>query len=75
MAERADIFMRPHPSTDDVWLSAVSKYIIDNGLAKMDFVNKWVNKFDEYKASLEPFTLEYAEKVTGIARETLDHRR
>ncbi len=71
MAERADIFMRPHPSTDAVWLSAASKYIIDNGLAKMDFVNKWVNKFDAYKASLEPFTLEYAEKVTGIARETL----
>ena len=71
MAERADIFMRPNPSTDAVWLSAVSRYIIDNGLAKMEFIERWVNHFDEYRASLEPFTMAYAEKVTGIARETL----
>ena len=66
MAERADIFLHPNPSTDEVWLSAVSKYILDHGLADMDFVNKWVNHFDEYAKSLEPFTLEYCEKVTGI---------
>jgi formate dehydrogenase major subunit len=71
MAERADIFIRPNPSTDTVWLSAVAKYIIDSGLAKMDFVNKWVNHFDEYKKSLEPFTLEYAETITGITAATL----
>jgi len=71
MAERADIFMRPLPSTDAVWLSAVAKYILDNDMAKMDFVHKWVNHFDEFKASLEPFTMEYAEKVTGVERETL----
>lgn len=71
MAERADIFMRPHPSTDAVWLSAMSRYIIDNGLAKMEFIERWVNKFDEYKASLDPFTMEYAEKVTGVPQETL----
>lgn len=71
MAERADIFIRPNPSTDTVWLSAVAKYIIDSGLAKMDFVNKWVNHFDEYKKSLGPFTLEYAETITGIPAATL----
>jgi formate dehydrogenase major subunit len=71
MAERADIFFRPNPSTDAVWLNAVAKYILDNGLAKMDFVTRWVNRFEEYKKSLEPFTLEYAEQVTGVPRETL----
>src|ERR1700743_1491916 len=71
MAERAGIFFRPNPSTDAVWMCAMAKYIIDSGLAKMDFVNKWVNHFDEYKKSLEPFTLEYAEKVTGVPASTL----
>ncbi|MCU1319608.1 MAG: formate dehydrogenase, alpha subunit, partial [Edaphobacter sp.] len=71
MAERADIFFRPNPSTDAVWMCAIAKYIIDSGLAKMDFVNKWVNHFDEYKKSLEPYTLEYAEKVTGVPAATL----
>ncbi len=71
MAERADIFFRPNPSTDIVWLSAIAKYLIDNGLAKMDFVNQWVNHFEEYKASLEPFTMEYAERITGVPIATL----
>jgi formate dehydrogenase major subunit len=71
MARRADIFIRPKPGTDLVWLSAVAKYIIDNGLAKMEFVDRWVNGFAEYRDSLAPFTLEYAERVTGISVATL----
>src|SRR5277367_5681775 len=71
MAERADIFFQPNPSTDAVWMCAVAKYIIDSGLAKMDFVNKWVNHFDEYKKSLESYTMEYAEKITGVPASTL----
>jgi formate dehydrogenase major subunit len=71
MAERADIFMRPNPSTDAVWLSAIAKYIIDNDLAKMEFIKHWVNHFEEYKKSLAPFTLEFAERITGIPADTL----
>ena len=71
MAERADIFFRPKPSTDAVWMSAVAKYIIDKGLAKMGFIEQWVHRFDEYQKSLEPFTLEYAERVTGVEARTL----
>ena len=72
MAERADIFFRPNPSTDAVWICAVAKYILDSGLAKMEFVNKWVNHFEEYKKSLEPFTLEYAERITGVPASDAD---
>jgi len=71
MAERADIFFRPNPSSDAVWMGAVSKYILDHGLAKMDFVVKWVNQFEEFKQSLQPYTLEYAEKITGVPASTL----
>ena len=71
MARRADILIRPNPGTDLVWLSAVSKYILDNGLAKMEFVDRWVNGFAEYRDSLAPFTLEYAERLTGISVATL----
>jgi len=71
MARRADIFLRPKPGTDLVWLSAVAKYIIDNGLAKMEFVDRWVNGFAEYRDSLAPFTMEFAEQVTGIPIATL----
>jgi formate dehydrogenase major subunit len=71
MAERADIFIRPNPSTDEVWLSTVAKYILDNGMANLDFVHQWVNHFDEYTKSLEPFTLEYGARVTGIPEAVL----
>ena len=71
MARRADIYISPRPGTDLVWLSAITKYIVDHGKAKTDFIHQWVNKFDEYKKSLEPFTLEDAEQITGLSQETL----
>ena len=71
MAERADIFFRPNPSTDAVYLTAMAKYILDHNLAKLDFIEKHVNKFDEFKKSLEPYTLEYAEKETGVPASTM----
>jgi formate dehydrogenase major subunit len=71
MAERADIFIRPNPSTDEVWLNTVAKWILDNGHADMDFINRRVNHFDEYAKALEPFTLEFGERTTGIPSDTL----
>ncbi len=71
MAERADMFIHPKPGTDLVWLSAVSKYIIDQGWEAEDFIAEKVNGFDEYKKSLEPFTLEFASEKTGLSKETL----
>jgi formate dehydrogenase major subunit len=71
MARRADLFIRPRPGTDLVWLSAVARYILDEGLAKKEFLEKWVNGLDEYRKSLEPFTLAAAERACGISQETL----
>ena len=71
MAERADLFIRPYPSTDEVWVQAVTKYLIDNNLHDQAFIDQWVNKWDEFRASLEPYTLEYAERVTGLTQETI----
>ena len=72
MAHRADIHFRPRPGTDLVWLSAMSRYMIDNGHAKMEFVNQWVNGFEEYRKSLEPFTMEFAAKTCEVPLETLE---
>jgi len=72
MARRADIHLQPQPGTDLVWLSAVSRYLIDRGLAKKSFISEWVNNFGDYRQSLEPFTLEFAERVSGIPKATLE---
>ena len=71
MARRADLFFRPRPGTDLVWLSAISRYLLDNGLAKTEFLAARVNGLDEYRRSLEPFTLETAERLCGLSAETL----
>ncbi|WP_062513148.1 formate dehydrogenase subunit alpha [Halobacillus sp. KGW1] len=66
MAKRADRFYRPKAGTDLVWLSAVTKYILDQGWQDEKFLDQWVNGFEEYRESLEPFTLAYASDLTGI---------
>ena len=71
MARRADIHMQPNPGTDMVWLSAMTKYILDNHWQDQAFLDEWVNQLDEYRASLAPFTIEFAEEVTGIPAATL----
>ena len=72
MARRADVLLRPNPSTDLVWLCAVAKFILDHNLAKWDFIERWVKGLDEYRASLQRYTLEYAEQVTGIPATQLE---
>jgi formate dehydrogenase major subunit len=67
MAERADLFLRPNPSTDEVWIQAVTKHIIDTGRHAQTFIDKWVNKWPEFQKSLEKYTLEHAEAITGIS--------
>jgi len=71
MAERADIHLHPKPGTDLIWLSAVTKYILDQGWQDQAFIEKWVNQAAEYAKSLEKFTLDYAEEKTGIPKATL----
>lgn len=71
MAQRADVFLRPRPGTDLVWLSAVTRHILDSGWADETFLSEHVNGLDDYRASLSTFTLEYAEERTGIPAATL----
>ena len=71
MARRADLYFSPAPSTDIIWLSAVAKYLLDNGLARTEFLTTWVNGLEAYKKSLEPFTMEFAAERCQLPIETL----
>jgi formate dehydrogenase major subunit len=71
MARRADVFLHPRPGTDLFWLSAVTRYIFDNGLARQEFIDKWVSGAGDYIKSLEAFTLEAASERCGLPIETL----
>jgi formate dehydrogenase major subunit len=71
MAQRADLFFRPRPGTDLIWISAVTRYILDHGLADQQFISQWVKRVDDFKSSLESFTLEMASERCGLRMETL----
>jgi len=71
MAERANLFVRPRPGTDLVWLSAVTRLILDEGRAAESFLAERVEGLEAYRESLAAFDLETAERVCGIPAETL----
>ena len=71
MARRADLFLHPKPGTDLIWLSAITKYIFDQGWQDQPFLDQWVNDVEKYRASLAPFTLEFAAQRTGLSIEQL----
>ncbi len=73
MARRADIFFRPAPGSDMVWLSAMTRYIIEQGWAKKEFIEQWVNQFDEYVESLGWATMEFAEQKCKVPADELRH--
>ncbi|NHM33271.1 formate dehydrogenase subunit alpha [Neobacillus terrae] len=71
MGDRADLFVRPKQGTDYVWLSAITKYMIDQGWHNEKFIKEHVNQYDEFLQMIQPYSLEEAEKITGIYKETL----
>jgi formate dehydrogenase major subunit len=71
LAANADLFVHPRPGSDLIWLSAVTKYIIDQGWHDEAFLKARVNGYQEYVATLDKFTLDYAVEMTGMTREQL----
>ena len=71
MARRADLFLHPAPGTDMIWISAVTRYLLENGLENAGFLDQWVNGLEEYKKSLEPFTMKFAAQACGLSEDTL----
>ncbi len=71
LASRANLHLHPKPGTDLVWLNAVAKLLLDSGRYDEAFVRERVEGFDEYAQSLAPYTLEYAERVTGLSAQEL----
>lgn len=71
MAERSDIFISPKQGTDQVWLMAITKYMIDQGWHDEQFIRDNVHHFEELKEVLHTYTMDFAEHITGVPKEKL----
>lgn len=71
LAQRADLHLAPAPGTDLIWMNAIAKYMIDNGLHDEAFIRDHVDNFEDFKTSLADFTFEFAAERCGLSQEQL----
>jgi formate dehydrogenase alpha subunit len=71
LCDQADLWIRQQPGTDVALFNAMARVILDEGLADLDFIRTRTEGFDDWVRALEPYTLEHAERVTGVAREDI----
>ena len=65
-AQWADGWLGLDVGSDIALANAMGREIIAAGLTNDDFVEHATSQFDEYKATVDPYTLKYAERVTGV---------
>jgi assimilatory nitrate reductase catalytic subunit len=70
-AMMADIFLPIKPRGDLALINAMLRLLIDEGLYDRDYVQEHTSGFDELRASLEPYTLQFASQVTGLDPELI----
>lgn len=66
MAEAAHLWLRVRPGTDVFLLNAMARWILEEGLWDKAYVEERTEGFEEWAKSLEAYTLERAEEVTGV---------
>jgi predicted molibdopterin-dependent oxidoreductase YjgC len=66
LCDQADLWIQQRPGTDVALFNAMARVIIDEGLADEAFVRARTEGFHAWRGSLERYTLEYAERVTGV---------
>jgi len=68
LVNQADLWIAQRPGTDVTLFNAMAKVILDEGLANLDFIDTRTEGFETWRQSLEPFTLDQAERVTGVPK-------
>lgn len=71
IAKIADLYLQISPSTDIYLFNAVANYLISNGLIDENFIKQRTEGFEDYKRVVSKYSIEDAEKITGIPREKI----
>ena len=65
-AQWADVWLGIDVGTDIALANAMGREIIHAGLANREFIERATIGFDDYRQTVETYTLERAERVTGV---------
>ena len=70
-AQWGDVWMGLHVGSDIALSNTMAREIIHAGLADETFIANATVGFDAYRASVEPCTLEYGERATGVPADVI----
>jgi formate dehydrogenase major subunit len=70
-AEWADVWLGLDVGSDIALANAVGREIIAAGLEHRRFIDHATEGFEAYKATVEPYTLEYAQRETGVPADAI----
>ena len=70
-AQWADGWLGLDVGSDIALANAVGREILRAGLENREFIDRATSGFDEYRTGVESYTLEYAEKTTGVPAEAI----
>jgi formate dehydrogenase major subunit/formate dehydrogenase alpha subunit len=71
MTKFAHSHLQLKPGTDVVLTSSIAHVIVKEGLENIDFIGEKTEGFEEWKSSLDDFTPEYAEEITGVPADSI----
>jgi len=71
LVQASDYFLQPKPGSDTAFLMGMCRYIVENDLHDKKFIEKTTEEFDKFEESLEEFTPEFVEGITGVPWEQI----
>jgi len=70
-AEWADLWLGLDVGSDIALANAMGREIIAAGLENREFIDRATTGFDAYREKVEPYTLDYAERETGVPADAI----
>ncbi len=71
LCDYAHLWLRERPGTDVALFNGMAKVILDEGLSDEKFVRERTEGFEEWKASLDKYTPDFVESITGVPKEQM----
>lgn len=71
MTDFSTVWLQQNPGTDVAVFQAMAHVVVKEGLFDPAFISEKTEGFDEYLESLEQFTPEWAEEVSGVPAESI----
>ena len=72
IADRADIYASQNLGSDVALLNGMMHAILKNGWQDQAFIDERTEGFEDFKKSIEGFSLDQAAEITGIEAETIE---